>query len=531
MNMIPTAMVRCALAFLALLLFSGPLHAGNDSRDIVFATDFHESGSLTGWEGVGAVGASLQPGADGLHSLVIDQPAASGAGTRTVSRTLPIEKVRDTMLDLRCRVKADGVSTPPQPWNGIKFMLVVESPSGKEYPARANLWGTFGWTPVHFRAMIPPDATRVTLVLGLEVTSGQVAFDDVSVTVHARPWAGRPVAAAGHAYTGHPGLPRLRGAMVSQDATPADLHVLGGDWHANLIRWQLSWDLPEGSDTVRRDPAAYAAWLDGALKRLDAALPVCRRSGLRVVVDLHSPPGSEWLLPDHTWPLFQRSSDQARFLAVWDRLARLYRGNKTVWGYDLANEPIEGDVAPGLEDWHGLATVAARRVRAIDPDHAIIVEALAGQPFRSLRYFPPLPVSGVVYSIHLYEPAAFTMQGLSDRPVGVVYPGSIDEIPWDKAQMLKTLQPVIDYQNRYHVDIYVGEFSAIRWAPGAVDWLRDAISIFEANGWDWSYHAFREWEGWSVEYGPDKNATAPAQMPTDREMLLKSWYAGNVQPG
>ena len=60
--------------------------------------------------------------------------------------------------------------------------------------------------------------------------------------------------------------------------------------------------------------------------------------------------------------------------------------------------------------------------------------------------------------------------------------------------------------------------------PARADWLRDAISIFEQNGWDWSYHAFREWQGWSVEYGPDKNATAPSATPTDRELLLRSWY-------
>ena len=30
-------------------------------------------------------------------------------------------------------------------------------------------------------------------------------------------------------------------------------------------------------------------------------------------------------------------------------------------------------------------------------------------------------------------------------------------------------------------------------------WIRDCIDILEEYGWDWSYHAFREWDGWSVE--------------------------------
>ena len=122
------------------------------------------------------------------------------------------------------------------------------------------------------------------------------------------------------------------------------------------------------------------------------------------------------------------------------------------------------------------------------------------------------------------------MQGVTpDLPTGVVYPGIINRVRWDRAQMAHSLQVVASYQKHYHVAIYIGEFSAMRWAPGAEAWLRDAISIFEQNGWDWSYHAFREWQGWSAEYGSDKNATAPRATPTDRELLLRSWYVKNAK--
>ena len=103
-----------------------------------------------------------------------------------------------------------------------------------------------------------------------------------------------------------------------------------------------------------------------------------------------------------------------------------------------------------------------------------------------------------IYSIHLYEPAQFTMQGVTpNMPTGVTYPGIIGIVRRDRARMARSLQVVADYQRFYHVAVYIGELSAIRWAPGAEVWPRDAISIFEANGWDWSYHAFRKWQGWS----------------------------------
>ncbi|MFC1852481.1 hypothetical protein ACFL27_19970 [candidate division CSSED10-310 bacterium] len=80
--------------------------------------------------------------------------------------------------------------------------------------------------------------------------------------------------------------------------------------------------------------------------------------------------------------------------------------------------------------------------------------------------------------------------------------------------------------------IYVGEFSAIRWAPdnSAYYYLRDVIELFEEYEWNWTYHAFREWHGWSVEHSEDPDDYEPFEGETDREKLLKSWFALNKKP-
>ena len=79
---------------------------------------------------------------------------------------------------------------------------------------------------------------------------------------------------------------------------------------------------------------------------------------------------------------------------------------------------------------------------------------------------------------------------------------------------------------------WLGEFSAIRWAPdhSAARYWEDLINIFERHGWDWSYHAFREWQGWSVEHGEDRLNTGRVIAPTDRQKLLQSWFARNQKP-
>jgi hypothetical protein len=82
------------------------------------------------------------------------------------------------------------------------------------------------------------------------------------------------------------------------------------------------------------------------------------------------------------------------------------------------------------------------------------------------------------------------------------------------------------------VHIYIGEFSAIRWAPGnsALNYLRDVIEIMEEYGWDWAYHAYREWDGWSVEHDSNPDNRERTAVPTDREKLLRSYFARNKKP-
>lgn len=131
----------------------------------------------------------------------------------------------------------------------------------------------------------------------------------------------------------------------------------------------------------------------------------------------------------------------------------------------------------------------------------------------------------------MYVPHQFTHQGVYSKTPGLSYPGAIEGKPWDKAALRRVLQPVRDWQRDYGVHMYIGEFSAIRWAPddSAFRYLRDCIDVFEEFGWDWSYHAFREWDGWSVEHGSDKDDHARSATPNSRERLLREWFGKDVK--
>jgi hypothetical protein len=508
-------------------LFTAQEYADLPRGHVFFATDFEGGDALKGWSGPGVLGEGFQGG----HALILERPAEKGSGYATAAIALPVEKMRGYVVQFSARIKAESVSRKPQPWNGVKFMVPVVTDHEKSWPATELPEGTFDWQKVAFRTIIPDDAKQVTLVVGLEAVTGKAWFDDIRVVA----WkplaiAGQPVT-AGTAYKGH-NLPRLRGAMVSPNIDAEGLRVLGQQWNANLVRWQLirTEKFDDGLDLT-----AYDRWLQSALKQLDAALPLCEKYGLRVVVDLHSPPGGRRLSggyagSDHG--LFNDAACQRKFVEVWQCIARRYKDAKAIWGYDLANEPVEAATGEDLGDWQDLAEQAAKAIRAIDRERTLIIEPPEWGSPQGLRELRPLAVSNVVYSVHMYLPHGFTHQGVYGSGKAYRYPGEIDGKQWDKAQLESALKPAVEFQRKYNVHIYIGEFSAIRWAPdgSACRYLKDLIDIFEAHGWDWTYHAFREWDGWSVEHGPDPKDHGRAKSPTDREQLLRSWFAQNLKP-
>jgi hypothetical protein len=494
---------------------------------VFFSSGFEAGDALEGWSGSTALG----PGFQSKHALFLASPEGQKGRVAIAARQLPVEKMRGYVVQFSARIKAENVSRKPLPYNGVKFMAPIVTDHERSWPAAETSVGTFEWQTVAFRTLIPENARQVSLVVGLEAVSGKVWFDDIRVIAWKPPPGEGPRLATGKPYKGHD-LPRLRGAMVSSDIDEEGLRVFGQEWNANLIRWQL---VRLGSFRDPLDLIAYDHWLQSALKKLDAALPACEKYGLQVVVDLHSPPGGGrtgggYAGSDHG--LFSDAESQRKFVNVWRQIAERYKSSKAIWGYDLANEPVESAAGEELADWQELAQRAAEAIRAIDAQRTIIVEPPDWGNPSGLRELRPLTVPNVVYSVHMYLPHAFTHQGVDKRGKAYSYPGEIDGKRWDRSELEAALKPAVEFQRRYGVQIYIGEFSAIRWAPdgSAYRYLKDLIEIFEAHDWDWSYHAFREWDGWSVEHGSDPDDHRRAETPTDREKLLREWFAKNRKP-
>ena len=519
--------------FLACFSCSAAVTGMASAQDALFHHNFREPPSAV-WADMEQECVSLEKNGTEWTVLKIVRPESQGAGGAGVSIDLPLEPYLGKRIKVEARIKAENVSQPPNHWNGVKCMIHSTSPGGDRWTQKDGVIGTFDWQSVGFYAVVPPDATRVRLVLGLENVTGAAWFDEITIkevgAMRKPPKSIDPEVAAKPLYRGHD-KPRLRGAMIGTSVDEKDIRVLGGEWGANHIRWQLLWGgFPNGpADTATAQE--YHAWLEQEFARLDRLLPICEELGMLVAIDLHTPPGGR--AADSIMPLFQKREWQEEFLRAWETIATRYKGNKAVWSYDLLNEPCEGIVADGLMDWRQLAAETSARIRRIDAERAIIIEpAPWGNP-DALDWFQPLEnISNIVYSVHMYLPHAFTHQGVRDRSVEPLhYPGEVQGKHWDKAQLRAALAPAFSFQKDHNAHIYIGEFSAIRWAPdgSAARYLRDCIEIFEEAGWDWAYHAFREWDGWSVEHTGLPNKARRADTPTDRQQLLMKWFKKDAE--
>jgi endoglucanase len=331
--------------------------------------------------------------------------------------------------------------------------------------------------------------------------------------------------------------------MTSGHTVTADDIAAFAGLGGNLLR-------PSFATLPLMSKAAPYALNQPAFDRLDSILDSCERYGVAVVVDPHTVPGCRddftTFPDDELW-----NDDKFHDLAeqLWSYIAERYQDRgPVIAGYDLLNEPAVMDVRAdsGTASWNELALRLTAAVRAHDTEHDVIIgSAISPKPqgalwytrFESVEELPPPPDDKIVISPHMYAPHAFTNQGVSEQyPLGPTYPGTVTGQDWeglpptvhfDQAALRDYLSPALAYADRYAVPIYVGEFSAARWTgdPGN-RYLEHCLRFFESHGWSWTYHSWREWQGWNAEMNNYDMDDQTQYETTPRLELLKRYFAG-----
>lgn len=342
--------------------------------------------------------------------------------------------------------------------------------------------------------------------------------------------------------------PRVRGFMVQ---TADGLHETtinaAAQWGANVIRLQLN----PASYALKQNKTILEA-LPAYLDIVEKEVQIAKRAGMKVILDLHELPifvnGKVPSMDDYNKAGFWGNHPEIKdgMIAVWKTIAQKFAKTEyedAIWGYDIMNEPCERLAAPAT--WLAMVPDIIATIRSIDKKVWIVFQP-GLQPWTFEKNAAQIIQKDkrVVYSVHFYLPSGFTHQGVFKEykakdmtheaalaAFHAEYPGTVEGKNWNKAELENSLKPVIDFASQHNVPILIGEFSVITWAPvsSAVQWLKDAIDIFEKHKFSWCYHAFREWQGWSLEHpeGPEafwfSHETPPAKttVETQRAKYIK----------
>lgn len=290
--------------------------------------------------------------------------------------------------------------------------------------------------------------------------------------------------------------------------TEADIEQIAG-WGIDHVRLPI--DYP-----VFEDDTAPGTYNEANLHYIDRCLEWCAKRDLGVVLDLHHAPGYSFgSLGQNT--LFDDEQMQARFVAIWEMLARRYRSVDERLQLELLNEVVE----PTSARWNRLAHRTITAIRQIDPRRKIVYGGNFYNSIDQLREVDLVPADdNIIYTFHFYKPLLFTHQHASwnqtaqEYGESVEYPGTFPnfavflqthpEYPREHHETTRDtldasvldlyMQPARDFLRETGKPLYCGEFGVIEHASLAsrINWHRDVVDRLADNGIGyavWTYKA------------------------------------------
>jgi endoglucanase len=216
-----------------------------------------------------------------------------------------------------------------------------------------------------------------------------------------------------------------------------------------------------------------SGWRADAFTELDWLVNAASSRGIYVIIDMHGVVGSQSTSGDtgqqNLNQYWSNSTDQGNTAYMWWQIANHYKGNATVAGYDLINEPTG---APNNQAVWTAYNNLYNSVRSADPGHMIFMEGAFNQWNWSM--LPPPSQYGwtnVVYQMHEYQFNGSQAQ---------VEAGSTNQVN--------------DFKNHssWNVPGYIGEFNDFGY--GSSTW-QFSLNAYNNAGLSWTMWAHKATHG------------------------------------
>jgi endoglucanase len=225
------------------------------------------------------------------------------------------------------------------------------------------------------------------------------------------------------------------------------------------------------------------------LARIDYAVDAALARGLRIVINMHHYRQLDGDALDPQETAVDAGILDERYVAMWQQIARHFRGRPETVVYELYNEPHGALTAAR---WNALLQQALAAVRAIDTTHYIVIGPSQWNSASQLSalVLPP-DDRRLIVTIHNYEPFYFTHQGADWA--GLANSASITCCTPTQLQALsEPIRVAAAWRTTWNRPIWIGEFGSYSKGPYAsrVIYSRAARDSMEAHGMTWAYWEF-----------------------------------------
>ena len=209
----------------------------------------------------------------------------------------------------------------------------------------------------------------------------------------------------------------------------------------------------------------YMGERNSGFKYFDRLIEWCKEEELYVLLDMHCAPGGQTgdnIDDSYGYPyLFKSKSSQDLMTQIWVDIAKKYKDEPIIIGYDIVNEPIAHYFKDELEVLnHELFLLYKRiikEIREVDKQHTIF---LNGSIWSSdFDVFEALIDDNVVYEFHKY---------------------------WVEVNN-DAIQPYINFRDKYQVPIYVGETG-----ENSDEWVNNFRVLLDENEISWCYWPYKK---------------------------------------
>lgn len=200
--------------------------------------------------------------------------------------------------------------------------------------------------------------------------------------------------------------------------------------------------------------------------RIDRLIEWCRKYQIYVILDMHGAPGGQTgqNIDDSETDqplLFMEANYEEELIFLWKEIARRYKDEPVIAGYDLMNEPLPNF----FRKYNDLVLPLYRRliqaIRKIDLNHIIILE-------------------GVHWAtdFSIFDP--FTMQEAADNIMLQFHKY------WNNPDV-ESLQEFNKYAEQLKVPLFMGE-----GGENNCDWYTTVFPVYERQNISWSFWSYKK---------------------------------------